>query len=102
MIAHLPRSAPSAHGVDSSGILRFLDAVDSAGVDFHSLMVLRNGHVVAEGWWAPYSAEDITRKRSPPAACGGFGYPVRFWRAGLGCAGRLRVLPCLLRAGSGS
>lgn len=60
MIAHLPRSAPSIHGVDSSSILRFLDAVDSAGVDFHSLMVLRNGHVVAEGWWTPYSAEDIT------------------------------------------
>jgi CubicO group peptidase (beta-lactamase class C family) len=22
----------------------------------HSLMVVRHGHVVAEGWWAPYSA----------------------------------------------
>ena len=23
----------------------------------HSIMVVRHGHVVAEGWWAPYSAE---------------------------------------------
>ena len=26
------------------------------GVEMHSLMVVRHGHVVAEGWWAPYSA----------------------------------------------
>jgi len=25
--------------------------------EFHSLMILRHGHVVAEGWWAPYSSE---------------------------------------------
>ena len=29
---------------------------DHPGVEMHSLMVLRHGHVVAEGWWAPYSA----------------------------------------------
>lgn len=55
----LPRSAPSAQGVDAGGILSFLDAVDSAGFDLHSLMVLRHGHVVAEGWWAPYRADGI-------------------------------------------
>ncbi len=25
----------------------------------HSLMLLRDGHVIAEGWWAPYSAERV-------------------------------------------
>ena len=26
-------------------------------LDFHSLMVVRHGHVVAEGWWAPFAAD---------------------------------------------
>ncbi|MCM4082171.1 hypothetical protein [Paractinoplanes hotanensis] len=32
------------------------DRLDEQGVECHSLMVVRHGHVVAEGWWAPYSA----------------------------------------------
>jgi CubicO group peptidase (beta-lactamase class C family) len=58
MSRSLPRSAPEDQQVDPAAILRFLDAVeDHPGVEMHSLMVLRHGHVVAEGWWAPYSAE---------------------------------------------
>jgi hypothetical protein len=26
-------------------------------VECHSIMVVRHSHVVAEGWWTPYSAE---------------------------------------------
>ncbi len=37
-------------------MLAFLDAVERAGLDLHSLMLVRHGHVVAEGWWAPYRA----------------------------------------------
>ena len=55
----LPRSAPSAQGVDARGVLALLDAVEAAGMDMHSLMVVRHSHVVAEGWWAPYKADDI-------------------------------------------
>lgn len=55
----LPRSTPSAEGVDPAGVLAFLDAVAAAGVDLHSLMVLRHGRVVAEGWWAPYQPDHI-------------------------------------------
>ena len=58
MASSLPRAAPEDQLVDPAAILRFLDAVeDHPGVEMHSLMVLRHGHVVAEGWWAPYSAE---------------------------------------------
>jgi CubicO group peptidase (beta-lactamase class C family) len=57
--SHLPRSAPSAQGVDAAGVLAFLDAVEAGGMDLHSLMLLRHGHVVAEGWWAPYCADRI-------------------------------------------
>ena len=53
----LPRSAPSAQGVAPSGVLGFLDAVEAARLDLHSIMLVRHGHVVAEGWRAPYRAD---------------------------------------------
>ncbi|GAB2711341.1 CubicO group peptidase (beta-lactamase class C family) [Microbacterium marinum] len=55
--ASLPRSAPSAQGVDAAGVDRLLDALEASDHELHSLMVLRHGHVVAEGWWAPYAAD---------------------------------------------
>lgn len=55
----LPRSTPSAQGVSSAGIASFLDAVEQApDLELHSLMVLRHGHVLAEGWWSPYSRDE--------------------------------------------
>ncbi|SPL95552.1 Beta-lactamase class C and other penicillin binding proteins [[Actinomadura] parvosata subsp. kistnae] len=33
-----------------------LDRLEARAVECHSLMVVHRGHVVAEGWWAPYSA----------------------------------------------
>jgi CubicO group peptidase (beta-lactamase class C family) len=59
MTAQLRRSAPSELNVDAARVVRFLDAVDDAGMDFHSFMILRHGAVVAEGWWAPYRRDDI-------------------------------------------
>ena len=52
----LPRSSPERQGVSSGGILRFLDAIRASGQEFHSIMVIRHGHVIAEGWWYPYSS----------------------------------------------
>ena len=52
--AALPRSAPEAQGVSSSGILAFIEAAEQKVDALHSLMVLRHGQVVAEGWWKPY------------------------------------------------
>jgi CubicO group peptidase (beta-lactamase class C family) len=53
----LPRSTPTDQGVDPAAILSFLDALDERpDIEMHSLMVVRHGRVVAEGWWAPYSA----------------------------------------------
>jgi CubicO group peptidase (beta-lactamase class C family)/predicted glycoside hydrolase/deacetylase ChbG (UPF0249 family) len=34
----------------------FLDTIQKSKSEFHSIMVLRHGKVVAEGWWNPYSA----------------------------------------------
>ena len=55
--AGLPRSAPEAQGVSSAAILSFVDAADRQLDSLHSLMILRHGQVVAEGWWAPYHSE---------------------------------------------
>ena len=57
-MTQLPRDTPAGQGVDPAAILGFLDAVDAdPAVELHGLMVLRHGHVVAEGWWAPHTAE---------------------------------------------
>ncbi len=53
----LPRSTPEAQGISSAGIGKFMQAIKDSGQEFHSLMILRHGHVVAEGWWYPYSSE---------------------------------------------
>ncbi|MGW6498586.1 serine hydrolase domain-containing protein [Nonomuraea angiospora] len=53
----LPRSTPAASGVSSRSITALLDRLEARSVECHSIMVVRHGHVVAEGWWAPYSAE---------------------------------------------
>ncbi len=55
-----PRSTPSAQGVDPAGVEAFLDQMaTTADVELHSLMLLRHGHVVTEGWWAPYTPERV-------------------------------------------
>src|ERR1700722_1213812 len=57
MPSSLQRSTAADQGVDPGAILRFLDALDERpDIEMHSLMVVRHGRVVAEGWWAPYSA----------------------------------------------
>src|SRR5215469_3577599 len=53
----LPRSAPCAERVDANGVMALLDRLDERSVECHSLMVVRHGRVVAEGWWAPYSRD---------------------------------------------
>jgi CubicO group peptidase (beta-lactamase class C family) len=53
--AGLPRSSPEEQGVASAAVLSFVDAADQVD-SMNSFMLLRHGHVIAEGWWAPYDA----------------------------------------------
>lgn len=53
----LPRSTPEAQGISSAAILAFVAAADREIDAMNSFMLVRHGHVVTEGWWAPYSAE---------------------------------------------
>ncbi len=54
------RTTPSARDIDARGVLAFVDALESTpGVEPHSLMLLRHGQVVAQGWWQPYAADRV-------------------------------------------
>jgi len=55
--AGLPRSDPETQGISSAAILSFIESADRDIDSLHSFMLLRHGHVVAEGWWSPYSRE---------------------------------------------
>ncbi len=52
----LPRSSPEDQGVSPAALLAFIEAADRTIDAMHSFMLVRHGHVVAEGWWAPYAA----------------------------------------------
>jgi CubicO group peptidase (beta-lactamase class C family) len=53
----LPRSTPEAQGVSSAALLGFVQDAEKKIDALHSFMLVRHGHVVAEAWWAPYSAD---------------------------------------------
>ena len=51
------QSDPESEGVSSDGINKFLDAANKSKTEFHSIMILRHGKLITQGWWNPYSAE---------------------------------------------
>lgn len=56
-VSPLPRVAPEAVGIASAAVIAFLDAIEAAGLELHSFMLLRHGQVAAEGWWKPYGPD---------------------------------------------
>ncbi len=58
MSKQLQRSTPEAQGIDSQVVLAFVEALETALPEaLHSLMLVRHGSIVAEGWWHPYAPE---------------------------------------------
>lgn len=53
----LPRSAPEAQGISSADLLAFINAADEQIDAMNSFLLIRHGHIVAEGYWAPYDAQ---------------------------------------------
>ncbi len=53
----LPRSSPESQGVSSKAIREFVETANQKIDTLHSFMLLRHGHVVAEGWWKPEAAD---------------------------------------------
>jgi CubicO group peptidase (beta-lactamase class C family) len=62
--ADMPRLAPSAAGVDPEALGSFLDTLEAEGFELHSLMLAVDGHVITEGWWAPYRADRLHMQHS--------------------------------------
>jgi CubicO group peptidase (beta-lactamase class C family) len=55
--ASLPRSSPEHERISSADLLAFIEAADKEIDMMNSFMLVRHGHVVAEGWWAPYDRD---------------------------------------------
>lgn len=53
----LPRSTPEEQGVSSAAVRAFVEAADAKVTTMHSVMVLRHGKVLAEGWWKPQTPD---------------------------------------------
>lgn len=49
----LPRCAPEGQGVASAAIREFIETANQKIDTLHSIMIVRHGHVIAEGWWKP-------------------------------------------------
>ena len=53
----LSRATPESVGVSSTQLTAFVDSLDTQIIGLHSVMVLRKGSVIAEGWWPGQSAD---------------------------------------------
>ncbi|HEY0455879.1 MAG TPA: serine hydrolase [Verrucomicrobiae bacterium] len=52
----LPRSAPEVQGISSAALSEFVTTLDHQIEGMHSIMVVRHGNVILEGWWKPYDS----------------------------------------------
>src|SRR5690606_16156137 len=51
--------SPESQGIASQGLIDFLEAVNASDLEFHSVMINRNGKLVLEGWWEPFQKDYI-------------------------------------------
>ena len=49
-------STPERQGIDSAKLAAMFDAIDRQALNLHSLLIIRNGYIVAEAYFAPYDA----------------------------------------------
>jgi CubicO group peptidase (beta-lactamase class C family) len=53
----LPRATPESQGVSSQALLAFIEALDANVDTMNSVIVVRRGQVIAEGWWTPFAPD---------------------------------------------
>lgn len=56
-----PPVTPESMGLSSAAVLALLDRLEKGDHDPHSLIVLRDGKSLVEGWWAPYRRDRVHR-----------------------------------------
>jgi hypothetical protein len=53
-----PRPPRPPRFQQAGAVEAFLDVLEgTSGIEPHGPMVLRHGHVIAAGWWAPYAVQ---------------------------------------------
>ncbi len=52
-----PTSSPEAQGMDSQALLQMIERISETNMDIHSLLVIRNGHLVLESNIYPYQSD---------------------------------------------
>jgi CubicO group peptidase (beta-lactamase class C family) len=57
-------ATPESQGIRSESIIRLMDAIIGAGIELHSLYVVRNGKAVAAGNAKPFTAKSYHRIQS--------------------------------------
>lgn len=50
-------SSPEAQGMDSELLAQMIEEISSKGTSIHSVLVIRNGYMVAEAYFHPYTRE---------------------------------------------
>jgi CubicO group peptidase (beta-lactamase class C family) len=51
-------SSPEAQGMDSALLVQMFETIQEDDIRLHSLLVVRNGNLVAEAYWEPYGLDD--------------------------------------------
>ena len=57
-------STPEEQGVDSDTLLKMFRNIQSLDLDFHSILIIRNGYLITEAYWAPYHKNTIHNVKS--------------------------------------
>jgi CubicO group peptidase (beta-lactamase class C family) len=59
-----PVATPESVGISSKSIIKFLRKLEENGTMVHSVLMMRRGHAVAEGYYAPFSQNGLHRMYS--------------------------------------
>jgi CubicO group peptidase (beta-lactamase class C family) len=52
-------STPEEQGVDSEALIKGYQGIQDKGVNVHAMLLVRNGKLVSEAYFAPYSRDDM-------------------------------------------
>ncbi len=58
------RITPEAAGISSDKIVKFIDRIEKRGAIMHSILMMRNGKVFNENYWAPFDKDFCHRMYS--------------------------------------
>jgi CubicO group peptidase (beta-lactamase class C family) len=59
-----PRSTPEEQGISSQNLIRALGKIRDDNLDVHSVIIIRNGHVILEAYVHPYGPDDLHNVKS--------------------------------------